>query len=279
MKRYLLLLALSGCMPQQAAQPSEGVVPKLVEGGVLEGRIYRASDLQIALPSAPSALARNGATLWVAYPFQLLRYQDGVLQASLPLPGRPQFMHAKPGLVMGIDNRLYIPSRGSLPYEAKDALNTQAGVLWIDSKTFYLERRVITEGSYSFIAGNEKLAYAFGRETVRFPDLLRIPLPALAKAAVVLDDLYILSDGGIYRLTLEGLQQGFRPGKFEGLESDGSRLYTLESGRLVQMNLNLDVVASLAVSYQLSRRQSRAISYQLSASNTGIDALTNGGLQ
>lgn len=249
MRRYLWLLLLAACAPQPSA-PEGAPVPRLIEGGVALGRLIQATDLQIALPATPTAVARNGEVLWAAYPFQLLRYQGGILRDSLPLPGTPQWLRAKPGLVMGIGGRVYVPSRGSLPYEAKDALNTSLGLLWIDSKAFYLERRLISEGNYSFLAGNDKVAYAFGRETIRFPDLLRIPLPAPAKAAVVLDDLYLLSEEGLYRLSLEGLQLGFRPGKFEGLESDGGRLYTLEAGRLLQLTLNLDVIIGSAVSHQ-----------------------------
>lgn len=253
MSRYLWwLLLLAACAPQPGGPPEGAPVTQLIEGGVAEGRLIRANDLQIALPATPTAVARSGEVLWAAYPFQLLRYQGGILRDSIPLPGTPQWLHAKPGLVMGIGGRVYVPSRGSLPYEAKDAINTPLGLLWIDSKAFYLERRLISEGNYSFLAGNEKVAYAFGRDTIRFPDLLRIPLPAQAKAAVVLDELYLLTAEGLYRLSLEGLQLGFRPGKFEGLESDGSRLYTLEGGRLLQLTLNLDVMAGSALSPQPS---------------------------
>lgn len=246
---------LAACAPQQAGEPQPSSTPKLIEGGVVEGRFVRGS-LELALPTTPTAISRDGDTLWVAYPFQLLRYRSGILNESIPLPGTPKFMKAKPQLVLGIGDRVFVPGRGSLPYKAKDAIGTSQGVLWIDDKGLYLERSGIVEGSFDLLAGNEQVVYAFSKDALRFPDLMRIPLPGAVKAAVVLDDLYVLTKEGIYHLTRDGLQLGFRAGSFEGLEGDGTRLYTLEAGRLVKLSLNLDVLALVPSAFAFSLQPS-----------------------
>jgi hypothetical protein len=240
--KALLLLGLVACAPQLSPQVSPTDLPtepKLLESGTWSGRSVKTGGLEISLPSAALAVAGNKETLWVAYPFQLLVYRNGFLQETLPLPGVPTFIKSAPLPVVGFADRLYVPGLGTLGFKAKDALHTRLGVFWLDEKGVSLERRRLVEGSFSVLAANQRYVYAFGREGVRLPDQARIPLPAPARAALVLDDLYILSETGIHRLTPEGLQLGFRPGLFSGLQSDGSRIYTLESGNLVGFSLDL----------------------------------------
>lgn len=231
-------LWLAACAPQPATPPTS--TPILIEGGVVEGRVVRAGALQLALPSPTPWVARSGSTLLAAYPFQLLIYQDGLIQESQPLPGVPTFVRAKPLPLVGLEDRLFVPGLGTLPYKAKDALYTKEGVYWIDQQGLYLGRRLLAEGRFSFLAASERYVYAFGREALRLPDNLRVPLPAGVQAAVVQDDLYVLTSEGIYRLSPEGLQLGFRAGVYKGLETDGTYLYTLEAGRLRTLQLNLD---------------------------------------
>lgn len=233
-------LGLSACVPQTQSTPASSGAPVLIEGGVVEGRLVQAAGLQLALPSPTPWVARNGPILLAAYPFQLLIYQNGFIQDSLPLPGVPTFVRAKPLPLVGLEDRLFVPGLGTLSYKAKDALYTREGVFWLDDDGLNLDRRRLSEGRYSFLSSSQRYVYAFGREALRLPDNLRVPLPGVARAAVVLEDLYLLTDEGLHRLSLEGLRLGFRAGKFTGLETDGTFLYTLESGRLLTLRLNLD---------------------------------------
>ncbi|RDI96544.1 hypothetical protein DV704_01630 [Meiothermus sp. QL-1] len=235
----MLGLGLAACAPQPQA-PAPGP-PLLIEGGVVVGRTVRAAGLTLALPGPPQAVARNGPTLLVAYPFQLLIYQDGFLRESLPLPGVPSFVRARPLPLVGLPDRLFAPGLGTLPYRAKDALRTTLGVYWLGEEGVYLERRLLRQGRFSFLAASESYVYAFGAEGWRLPDGLRIPLPGPVRAAVVLDELYVLGPEGLYRLSLEGLRLGFLPGGFEGLESDGDYLYTLQEGRLLVLRRDLSL--------------------------------------
>ncbi len=234
----LLALLLGACAPQ--SQPTEPSLPVLIEGGVVEGRLVRAAGLQLALPNPTPLVARSGETLLAAYPFQLLVYQEGFLRDSLPLPGVPTFLRAKPLPLVGLEDRLFAPGLGTLPYKAKDALRTQEGVYWLDEEGLYLNRQRLDEGRYTFLSGNTRYIYAFNREALRLPDRLRLPLPGRVRAAVVLDELFVLGEEGLYRLSLEGLRLGFRPGRYSGLETDGTYLYTLEKGRLVVLQTNLE---------------------------------------
>ncbi|MCL6527199.1 MAG: hypothetical protein K6T57_09995 [Thermaceae bacterium] len=245
MKRFwLLLLGLLGaCMPQnQASLGTRDEKPILIEGGVAEGRIVRAAGMDLALPSTPLALSRNGDTLYAAYPFQLLIYQNGFLRDSQPLPGVPRFMHSKPLPVVATEDRLYLPGQGSYPYKAKDAVATRYGLFWINAQGLYLDRNLVAEGNFEFLAAGEQWVYAFGQDALRLPDQTRIPLPGPVKAAVVLDNLYVLTPDAIYKLSPEGLQLGRIQGRFEGLKGDSNALYTLQNGALVKLSLNLEVL-------------------------------------
>jgi len=230
---------LAACAPQSQTPATSG--PILIEGGVVEGRVVQGVGLQLALPSPTPWVSRYGPTLLAAYPFQLLVYQNGFIQDSLPLPGVPTFVRAKPLPLVGLEDRLFVPERGTLAYRAKDALNTKAGVYWLAEEGLYLERRLLAEGRFGFLAANERYVYAFAREALRLPDNLRVPLPAGVRAAVVLDELYVLTPEGLYRLSLEGLRLGFKAGSYSGLETDGAYLYTLEGSRLLTLRLNLEL--------------------------------------
>lgn len=239
----VLIGLLAACMPQnQAGLGTSDNKPVLIEGGVVEGRIVQAAGMDLALPSPPLALSRNGDTLYAAYPFQLLIYQNGFLRDSQPLPGVPRFVHSKPLPVVATEDRLYLPGQGSYGYKAKDAVATRYGLFWLDDKGLNLDRTRISEGSFNFLAASPQWAYAFAGDALRLPDQTRIPLPAPAKAAVVLENLYVLTPSAIYKLSPEGLQLGSIKGIFEGLEADNSTLYTLQNGALLKLSLNLEVL-------------------------------------
>lgn len=241
-------LGLAACAPQPQTPPTPAAPePILIEGGVVEGRLVRAIGLQLALPSPTPLVARSGEALLAAYPFQLLIYQNGFIRESLPLPGVPTFVRARPLPLVGLADRLYVPGLGTLLYKAKDALNTKEGVYWLDDEGISLERRRLAEGRFNFLAAGERHVYAFGREALRLPDRTWVPLPGSVRAAVVLEDLYVLTPEGLFRLSPEGLRLGFRAGAFSGLQTDGVYLYTLEAGRLVTLRLNLDIASRSAV--------------------------------
>jgi hypothetical protein len=222
---------------------------------VVEGRFVRAVGLQLALPGPTPLVARNGETLLAAYPFQLLIYQNGFIRDSLPLPGVPTFVRAKPLPLVGFADRLFVPGRGTLLYKAKDALHTKEGVYWLDDEGVSLERQRLAEGRFNFLAAGERYVYAFGREALRLPDRTRVPLPGSVQAAVVLEDLYVLTSEGLFRLSPEGLRLSFRAGTFSGLQTDGVYLYTLEAGRLLTLRLNLDVASRSAFKAWAPARQ------------------------
>lgn len=235
------LVLVTACAPKTQIAPAPApLAPILIEGGVVEGRIVRAIGLQMALPNPPLVAARAGDKLFAAYPFQLLIYRDGFIHQSLPLPGVPSFVRARPLPLVGFEDRLFVPGLGTLLFRARDALHTPEGVFWLDDHGFNLDRRRLAEGRFTLLSASQRYVYAFGREAFRHPDNLRIPLPGEVRAAVVLEDLYVLTAEGIHRLSLEGLRLGFRAGAFEGLKSDGVYLYTLQAGRLVTLQLDLD---------------------------------------
>ncbi|MBF6595640.1 MAG: hypothetical protein IVW51_14525 [Thermaceae bacterium] len=239
----LALLGLTACMPQnQTTLGTADSPPQLIEGGLVEGRVVQAAGLNLALPSAPLAISRNGDTLYAAYPFQLLIYQNGFLRDSQPLPGVPRFVHSKPLTVVGTEDRLYVPGQGSYGYKATDAVNTRYGLFWLDDKGLNLNQQRLAEGKFRFLAAGSQWAYAFSGDALRLPDQLHLPLPAPVKAAVVLDNLYVLTDSAIYKLSPEGLQLSFIQGSFEGLKADSNTLYTLQNGNLVKLSLNLEVL-------------------------------------
>jgi hypothetical protein len=258
----LLVLAIAACAPQ--AQPAPAPVtpapaPILIEGGVVEGRFVRAIGLQLALPNPPLAAARAGDKLFAAYPFMLLIYRDGFIHQSLPLPGVPSFVRARPLPLIGFEDRLFVPGLGTLLFRARDALHTPEGVFWLDEHGFNLDRRRLAEGRFTLLAASQRYVYAFGREAFRHPDNLRIPLPGTVRAAVVLDDLYVLTADGIHRLSLEGLRLGFRAGAFEGLKSDDHYLYTLQAGRLLTLRLNLDLADGAGRVAEWARVEGRSL--------------------
>lgn len=241
---FVLLGLLAACMPQGQTSNlgTAATAPRLIEGGIVDGRIVRATNLSLALPSTPLAISRNGDSIYAAYPFQLLVYQNGFLRDSQPLPGVPRFVRAKPEVVVGTEDRLYVPGQGSFPYKAQDAVETRYGLFWLDGKGLNLGKDRISEGNYSFLAAGDQYTYAFSGDALRLPDQTRIPLPAPVKAAVVLDNLYVLTPAAIYKLSPEGLQLGSIKGSFEGLEADPNTIYTLQDGALVRLNLNLEVL-------------------------------------
>jgi hypothetical protein len=241
MRWMVLLLLCAACAPRTAPTEAEPAKPIALPGGVVEGRVARLPGSNVVLPETPKVASHKSGTLYVGYPFLLLVYEKGLVKNNVPLPGTPKFIRVNPSLVVGLDNAVVVDSQ-SLNLKASDALLNREGLYWVDGKALYLNRAKIADGAYTALAGNDQFLYAFARNTaLRLPDNAQLALPATAKRAVLMDNLYVLSESGIYRLSPDGLQLGFRAGKFEGLEAEEGRLYTLEDGKLRVLDANLEV--------------------------------------
>lgn len=246
---WIVLVALCmACAPRTAPTTVEDEAPKPIAlpGGVVEGRVAKLGNSDVVLPEAPRVASHSSGTLYVGYPFLLLIYEKGLVKNNLPLPGTPKFIRVSPSLVVGLDNALMVGNQ-SLNLKASDALVNREGLYWVDGKALYLGRNKIADGVYTSLTGNDQLIYAFAKNTaLRLPDNTQLAMPIAVKRAVLMDDLYILGETGIYHLSLDGLQIGFKAGKFEGLEAENGRLYTLENGKLRVLNASLEVVNPLS---------------------------------
>ena len=242
MKRLgLLALFLAGCIP--SSSPTEGPLNNyLVEGGVLSGSQLTTYNSVLNFPEAPQVLSVDGETVWAGFPYRLSKYQNGILVDSVPLGGVPKFIQSQPNLVIGMDQSVYSPVLGNASIIANDAVLLGREVFWIDSEKFYRNKTVIANQAFDFLAANEKLVYAFGKTVLRWPDLIDIPMPKKPIRAVVMDDLYILTESGIYWLTPEGLYLGMLEGTFSDLKTDRIKLYTLRAGNLVTISKSLEIL-------------------------------------
>ena len=98
-RALLLLVLLAACapLPEGPGLPYPG---GFVRGSVVEGRF------QAILPGAPLLVDADAEALYAAYPYQLLEVRAGKVQ-SLPLPGVPRFLRARPGLAVGLEGGVH----------------------------------------------------------------------------------------------------------------------------------------------------------------------------
>ena len=98
-RALLLLVLLAACapLPEGPGLPYPG---GFVRGSVVEGRF------QAILPGAPLLVDADAEALYAAYPYQLLEVRAGKVQ-SLPLPGVPRFLRARPGLAVGLEGAVH----------------------------------------------------------------------------------------------------------------------------------------------------------------------------
>lgn len=125
---------------------------------------------------------------------------------SLPLPGVPRFLRARPGLAVGPEGGVLTP-RGLLPYPAQDALETPEGLYWVDAEGLHLEGRLLLPGSFRQVVAWEGEVVALGTEAHFFPSGRRLALPAPAlKAQAARCGVAFLAEGGLaHLLTPTGL--------------------------------------------------------------------------
>ncbi len=230
-------LALGACAPR-ATQPSAPSL--LVPGGRIEGGWVILEHLTFPLAGPPLAADRAQDTLYAAYPFQLLTYQGDQLTEALPLPGVPRFVRARPALVVGLEQGLFVPGRGLIELQAQDAVRREDGVFWVGAGGFWRERTQITQGAFRAVVGNDRFVFALGKAAYRFPDGLTFPLPARWRAAGLAEDLYLLTPEGVVRLSPEGLEVGRFAGAFDALAVDSSGVWLLTGDRVVRLSLSLE---------------------------------------
>ena len=197
-RALLLLVLLAACapLPEGPGLPYPG---GFVRGSVVEGRF------QAILPGAPLLVDADAEALYAAYPYQLLEVRAGKVQ-SLPLPGVPRFLRARPRLAVGLEGGVLTP-RGLLPYPAQDALETPEGLYWVDAEGLHLEGRLLLPGSFRQVVAWEGEVVALGTEAHFFPSGRRLALPAPAlKAQAARCGVAFLAEGGLaHLLTPTGL--------------------------------------------------------------------------
>ena len=234
MGRLLTLLLLTGCATQ-ASLPLRVYPGGYAEGPYVEGRF------KVVLPGSPLLLDADGEGLYAAYPFQLIRFKSGTLE-SLPLPGKPLFLRARPALVVGLENGVYT-EKGVFPYRAKDAALLDA-LYYVNETGLYREGArkdgLLEAGEFWQVLAFRGKVYALGRRLYRHPDGHTAPLPlGLKKAEAGEEALFLLAEEGLYRLDEEGRILAHRPGRFSDL-AVGDGVFAVEEGRLKRFTLLLE---------------------------------------
>lgn len=239
----LLLLSLLGCVPQAGGgQAPAADQTLLLSNGLIQGRTVRLRGLEFSLPGVPLVAATSGNRLYAGFPFQLLVYEQGQLENSLPLSSSPRFIKGWPGVVVGLEEGVYTPGRGLLRLREKalDALAVGDQIYWVDGKAFFGGSSLLSEGAYKLVAGDERRVMALtATSAFIYPGGRSISLPEEPLAAVVVEELYMLGKKGLYRISASGLQIAFQPGDYSAIATDGETLSLLQDGRLVRFNLSL----------------------------------------
>lgn len=198
MGRLALLLLLTACAPL-AAQPLLPYPGGFAEGGLVKGRF------QVVLPGVPLFLDADEKALYAAYPYELLRY-EGLALESLPLPGVPTFLRARPGLAVGLGQAVYT-ERGLLPYPARDAALTEEGLFWVGEKGLHLGSTLLEEGDFRQVVAWAGQVVALGREAYFHPEGRRVPLPAPPEGAeATACGVAFLAGGRLYLLRETGVK-------------------------------------------------------------------------
>lgn len=226
----LLTLLLAACATQ-ASLPLRVYPGGYAEGPYVEGRF------KVVLPGAPLLLDADGESLYAAYPFQLIRFKSGALE-SLPLPGKPLFLRARPALAVGLENGVYT-EKGVFPYRARDAVLLDA-LYHVNETGLHREGALLEAGEFWQVLTLRGKVYALGRRLYRHLDGHTAPLPpGLKKAEAGEEALFLLAEGGLYRLDEEGRILAHRPGRFSDL-AVGEEIYAVEGNRPRRFTLLLE---------------------------------------
>lgn len=179
MGRWLALAPLTllpACAPLQAPAAVLPYPGGFAQGGLVTGRF------QVALPGTPLFLDADASSLFAAYPYQLLRYWDGQWE-SLPLPGVPRFLRASGGKgVVGLGEAVYAGG-DLLPYPARDAIWTEAGLFWVGKDGLYREGKRLRQGAFQQVVAWEGWVVALGEEAYFYPEGPSLSLPRPARKA------------------------------------------------------------------------------------------------
>jgi len=230
---FLLPLALAACAPQPRTG-AETVL--LVPGGRIVGAWAELPEGAFPLPGPPLFADRAGGRLYLAYPYGLEVYQDGTLAASYPLPGVPTFLHARPGVVVGTTEGVFVPDRNLPPYPARDARWREA--LWWTDGPAHRDDQTLDPGPFRRVVADRKRVAFLGREAY-FPGGARFPLPPF-RDAELWGSLYLLTDEEVVRYAVSGAVLDRRRGRYLDLAVDATGVWLLDpQGRPVHLDPDL----------------------------------------
>jgi len=231
----VLLLLLAACAPRPGTPAGEAKV-WLVPGGRVEGRWVDWRGQRFALPAVPLFVDAAGERFFAAYPFRLLVFGPSGRIGDLPLPGVPQFLHARPVPVVGTDGGVWIEGQSPWQVPAKDA-RWKKHLYWINGGA-HVNAELRFTGSFKAVVADEKHV-AFLGEEARFMNDVHFPLPAFKKAELY-EDLYLLTEDALLRYSPAGLLLDRRPGRFSDLAVDADGVWVLEDGRALHLGFNLE---------------------------------------
>jgi len=238
--RTLLLLGfglLAGCAPVLKTQGPVLLVP----GGRIVGAWAEFAG-GFPLPAPPLFADAQGPRLYVAYPYAVEVYEEGMLVESYDLPGRPAFLHARPEPVAGLTNGVHLLDQGFRPYPAQDARKLGESLYWIDAKgQAWRGDALLDAGSYRQVVADPWGVFFLGEEAFS-PDRPSFALPPYTKADFY-QHLYLLNDEGVLALDKSGLILARKKGAFLDLAADASGVWLLDAEyRVVHLNHDLEAV-------------------------------------
>jgi len=231
-----LAIALSACVPRQGAGVQKVL---LVPGGRIVGNWAELPEGAFPLPGPPLFADRAEGVLYLAYPYELLTYQNGELVASETLPGVPTFLHALPRPVVGTTAGVYAPGRDLPPYPARDARLNQK--LWWTDGAAHQDGRFLDPGPFRrVVADRERVAF-LGEEAY-FPEGTRFKIPPF-RGAGLMENLYLLTDRGVLRYAPNGLLIDQRTGRYRELAVGDGKVWLLDlENRVIQLDADLKEV-------------------------------------
>lgn len=239
----VLILLLGGCVPgvSPGRQAAERVL--VFPGGWIEGRWVHQGENVYSLPAAPRDADAKKQTLGVVYAYSWQRYLEGQLEYEATLPYPALRLHARPAWLVVLERGLYTEAAGWLDYPARDAVNTDGGLYWVNEEGLWQGNRRLLEGEFERVLAPGSRVLALGRERgVYWPDEEEIDLPPGWTAADAAGDLYLLTPTGLLRYDPAGYELGSYPGDFSDLavSEDGDVWLAAGDGRVIHLTPELE---------------------------------------